>query len=167
MAIQKIDDLRGSKKVIHKEIFVVHGHDVALRESVARYLERLELIPIVLHEQKHQGHTIIEKFETNAKRATFAIVLLTADDLGKSKGGADDKLQPRARQNVVFELGFFIAKLSRSKVCILYENGVDLPSDLHGMIYVPYDDRGSWKLELARHMKDAGIPCDLNKVPNG
>ena len=99
----------------NRKVFVVHGHDTGAREAVARFLERAGFEPIILHEQPNQGRTIIEKFEEHAA-VNFAVVLLTPDDVGGPEGGA---MQPRARQNVVLELGFFIGKLGRGRVCAL------------------------------------------------
>ena len=96
------------------KVFVIHGHDEAARETVARFLEKLGLEPVILHEQANKGHTIIEKFEDHADVA-FAVVLLTPDDVGKGKGEkSDPKL--RARQNVILELGFFLGRLGRKCV---------------------------------------------------
>jgi predicted nucleotide-binding protein len=144
-----------------RNIFLVHGHDVAVTESVARFLTKLDLKPIILHEQPNQGRTIIEKFEHHAD-VGFAVVLLTPDD----KGGpiAGDTTQPRARQNVILELGYFIGKLGRARVCPLYVEGVELPSDLHGMVWVPYDEAGGWRLKVASEIRAAGLSIDLNRA---
>lgn len=151
-----------SSRTPTRDVFVVHGHDTAARESVARFLARLGLNPIILHEQANEGRTIIEKFEAHAD-ASFAVVLLTPDDEGKAKNVT--ALQPRARQNVVLELGYFIGRLGRKNVCPIYVEGVELPSDVTGLVYVPYDaaDLG-WQLSLARELKAAGIPADYSKV---
>lgn len=144
-------------------VFVVHGHHEALKQQVARTVERLNgAAPIILHEQPDGGRTIIEKFETYAGYVGFAIVLLTADDRGGSTSA--DELQLRARQNVVFELGYFIGRLGRSRVTVLYESGVELPSDVSGLLYTPADEEGARQLKLAREMKAAGIPVDLNTL---
>lgn len=144
-------------------VFVVHGHHEALKQQVARTIERLAgTPPIILHEQPDGGRTIIEKFESYAGDVGFAVVLLTADDRGAST--SDDELQPRARQNVVFELGYFIGRLGRARVTVLYENGVELPSDMSGVLYTPADEAGAWQLKLAREMKAANLPVDLNKL---
>ncbi len=103
---------------------------------------------------------VIEKFESHAGAAAFAVVLLTADD----RGGQEDELRPRARQNVIFELGYFIGQLGRSRVAVLYSDGVELPSDMNGVLYTPADKAGAWRLKLAREMKAAGIPTDLNQL---
>lgn len=131
-----------------RKVFVVHGHDEAVKQSVARFLEKLGLEPIILHEQPNKGQTLIEKFEANSD-VGFAVVLLTPDDVGR--GAAEKKLNPRTRQNVILELGYFLGILRRARVCALYKEGVELPSDIHGVIYVPYDGAGGWRLELARN----------------
>ncbi|MHB1544999.1 MAG: TIR domain-containing protein [Gammaproteobacteria bacterium] len=114
-----------------RKVFLVHGHDIAAKELVARFLERVGLEPIILHEQANQGRTVIEKFESYAD-VPFAVVLLTGDDVG-SKAGAKAVLAPRARQNVILELGYFTGKLDRSRVSALFVSGLDVPSDLHGV----------------------------------
>jgi predicted nucleotide-binding protein len=152
-----------SKSPISRKVFIVHGHNDAIRESCARFLERLDLRPIILHEQPNAGRTIIEKFQDYAD-VGFAVVLLTADDKGGTKNTDPTALKPRARQNVIFELGFFIGKLGRSKVCALYENGVELPSDYNGVLFTPIDAAGTWKFQLCREIKAAGIDVDLNKA---
>jgi predicted nucleotide-binding protein len=105
---------------------------------------------IVLREQPNQGQTLIEKFEGSAAEARYAIVLLTADDQGKAVGASEFEL--RARQNVVFDLGFFFGKLGRDRIAVLYEEGVRRPSDIEGLLYIPLDDVDGWKLQLAREM---------------
>lgn len=152
-----------AKNSSSRKVFVVHGHDGATREACARFLERLDLEPVILHEQPNAGRTIIEKFHDYAD-VGFAVVLLTADDKGGTKDVEPAALQSRARQNVIFELGFFVGKLGRSKVCALYENGVELPSDYDGVLFIPLDVGGSWKFKLCREMKVAGIDVDLNKA---
>ena len=99
-------------------IFLVHGHDEATKEKVARFLEKIGLDVIILHEKVNQGMTIIEKFEEYAAQAGFAIVLFTPDDIGFPLG-AEDQKQPRARQNVVLEMGYFIGRFKRERVCVL------------------------------------------------
>lgn len=141
-------------------VFIVHGHDDAVRESVARYIERLGLRPIILHEQASQGRTIIEKLEYHAD-VKFAVVLLTPDDVGAAQGESN-LLKQRARQNVVLELGFFVGKLGRQRVCAIHKGQVELPSDYVGVVYLPFDDSGGWRLILARELKAAGFAVDLN-----
>jgi predicted nucleotide-binding protein len=94
----------------------------------------------------------------------FAVILLTADDRGGVKGAEYEKQQPRARQNVIFEFGYFIGKLGRNRVCALYAKGVEIPSDYSGVIYLELDDRGAWRLELAKELKAAQLPIDMNNA---
>ena len=149
-----------SSEVDLKKVFVVHGRDEAVRESVARFIERLGLEPIVLHEQASQGRTVVEKLEVYGNVA-FAIVLLTPDDIG---GVSLTQLSPRARQNVVIELGYFLGRLGRSNVCAIYKDELELPSDYMGVIYIKYDSQDGWRLRLAKELKAAGLPIDMNKA---
>jgi predicted nucleotide-binding protein len=145
---------------VSDSVFIVHGHDGEAKEAVARFVEKLQLRSIILHEQSNLGHTIIEKFEKHSNVA-FAIVLLTDDDIGASKR-TPRSLKPRARQNVIFEFGFFSAKLGRRRVCALVKDGVEVPSDIHGVVYVPMDATGAWRTLLAREMRAAGLNINLN-----
>jgi predicted nucleotide-binding protein len=140
-------------------VFIVHGHDNAARESVARFIEKLKLNAIILLEQPSRGRTIIQKFRDHAELAGFAVVLLTPDDVVMAKGASG--LQDRARQNVIFELGFFLGLLGDGHVCAL-NAGVEIPSDFAGVIYEKLDPAGAWKLALAKEMKAAGLDVDMN-----
>jgi len=150
------------KQLKTSDVFVVHGHNNALKTELARFLEKLGLNPIILHEQPDKGRTIIEKFESYST-VSFAVILLTSDDLGRSKK-TSDKEEARARQNVIFELGYFIGKLGRASATAIYEAGVEIPSDFEGVLYIPLDEDGNWKLNLAKEIKAAGVPVDLNKL---
>ncbi|MBN8657796.1 MAG: nucleotide-binding protein [Anaerolineae bacterium] len=150
------------KLLLSKKVFIVHGRNHSLKEEVARFLEKFGLGAIILHEQPNFGMTIIEKFEAFSD-VRYAIVLLTADDIGGVRDTKESQL-PRARQNVIFELGYFLGKLGRAHVCALYENGVELPSDVHGVLYVPWDNSGFWKIQIAKEMKHAGLKIDLNLI---
>jgi len=143
------------------KVFVVHGHDEAARESVARFLERIGIEAVILHEQATGGRTIVEKLEHYAD-VDFAVILLTPDDVGGVKTSSPDKLQPRARQNVVLELGFFVGKLGRRHVCALYKGSLELPSDYLGVGYVALDEGGGWRLQLAKELRGAGFSVDMN-----
>ena len=145
-----------------REIFIVHGSDHGARDTIARFLEKLDLSPIILDEEASKGRTIHQKFLDHST-VVYAVVLFTPDDVG---GPADESasLHPRPRQNVIYELGFFSAKLGHRNVCVLYSNGVEIPSDLSGVIYIPLDKSGAWPLQLAKEMKAAGIEIDMNQV---
>lgn len=147
---------------LSNRVFVVHGHDEAALHSLARFLEKLGLEAIVLREQPDQGRTIIEKFEAMAAEVGFAVVLLTPDDLGGAvKSESPD---PRARQNVVFELGYFAGKLGRGRVCLLRKGYVEVPSDLYGVIYTDMDAADGWQTKLVRELKAAKLEFDANKL---
>lgn len=145
---------------VSRKVFVVHGQDTGAREAVARFLERTGFEPIVLHEQANQGRTIIEKFEEHSA-VGFAVVLLTPDDMGGIAGGA---MHPRARQNVILELGYFIGRLGRDKVCALKSGDIELPSDIFGVVWTAFDAGGGWKVSLAKELQAAGFEIDWNKV---
>jgi len=153
--------LLGTNGSARAQVFIIHGHNTSLKESVARFLKGLGLEPIILHEQPNRGATIIEKFEVHSDVA-FAVALLTGDDEGKAAGG--DVLNRRARQNVLFEFGFFVGKLGRQRVCALVETGLEIPSDYQGVVYIPADPSGRWKMELVRELKAAGLEVDANRA---
>ncbi|WP_240496034.1 TIR domain-containing protein [Vibrio parahaemolyticus] len=148
------------KSPFSRKIFIVHGHDDGARETVARFLERIGLEAVILHEQANQGRTIIEKVVANSD-VGFAIVLLTPDDEGCVKGGTPE---PRARQNVLLELGYFIGRLGRDKVCALKRGALEIPSDFAGVVWQTMDSNGGWKQALARELEAAGHSIDWNKV---
>lgn len=139
-------------------VFVVHGHNEVLKQDVARLIERQGLRAVILHEQPNQGATLIEKFENNSDVGA-AICLFTADDTGKAK--KEDALKDRARQNVVFEAGFFMGSLGRDRVIILAEQGIELPSDLKGVVYT---GTSSWQLDVLRELRAMGFVIDYNKL---
>ena len=145
-----------------KKVFVVHGRDNEAKERVARFLEQLELTPVILAEQSNQGRTIIEKFERHAQ-ATFAVVLLTPDDVGALESD-ENNLGPRARQNVIFELGFFIGRLGRERVCALTKGEVEIPSDYTGVVYISLDSADGWKIKLGHELKSAGLDVNAERL---
>lgn len=140
------------------KIFIVHGHDGELKHSVARVIEKQGIEAVILSEQANQGRTIIEKFEANSD-VGGAICLFTADDVGKAKDAASEN--SRARQNVVLETGYFMGKLGRDHVVILADAGVEIPSDLSGVVYT---STAHWEFDLMRDLKAMGYEVDLNKL---
>lgn len=147
-------------QVISQKIFIVHGHDDGARQTVARFIERIGFEAVILSEQANQGRTIIEKIEAH-RDVGFAIVLLTPDDVG---GKTPEALRPRARQNVLLELGYFMAHLGRPRVCALAKGNVEIPTDFAGVVWEPLDEREAWKTAVARELKAAGYDIDWNKV---
>jgi predicted nucleotide-binding protein len=144
------------------KVFLVHGRDHGAMHEVARYLERLGLEVVILHERANGGRTLISKFREESADIGFAVVLMTPDDEGGLKGPAS--LSSRARQNVVFELGFFIGKLGPDRVCALVSGHLETPSDFDAVVYVPFGATTQWRTELARELRQAGIPFDHSKV---
>ena len=142
----------------YSRVFIVHGHDGELRESVARVVERQGIEAIILNEQANMGKTIIEKLEEYGD-ASCAVCLFTCDDLGRSKSDEND--MPRARQNVVFEAGYFIGRFGRENVIVLADKGIELPSDMQGIVYT---NTGSWKFEFLKELRAIGYTVDMNKL---
>lgn len=143
-----------------KEIFIVHGRDDTSKLELARTLENdFNLKAIILHEQPNQGRTVIEKLERYATGPGYAIVILTPDDIGAEikSNGTQDNLSPRARQNVILELGYFIGKLGRERVCVLHKGKVELPSDISGVLFLPFNQSvKETYTDLLKELKHAG-----------
>lgn len=133
----------------------------ALKTEVARFLERLGTEAVILHERPNGGRTLITKFQEESADIAFAIVLMTPDDVGGLAGASQN---PRARQNVIFELGFFIGKLGVGKVCALVQGNVEKPSDFDAVVYVCHDTAGAWKTEVARELKHANVPFNAEAL---
>ncbi len=148
-------------KKSNNKVFIVHGHDDLMLSETENLICKLELEPIILKNQANGGlSTIIEKFEDSSD-VSFAIVLFTSDDIGYKKG--DDKnAKTRARQNVVFELGYFAGKLGRKNVSIINNGVEELPSDIQGVVYTP--NEAGWKYKIADELKKAGLNVDMNKI---
>jgi predicted nucleotide-binding protein len=143
------------------KVFIVHGREDGPKYEIAHFLTQIGLEPVILHERPNGGRTLISKFQEESGDIEFAVVLMTPDDSGGLAGGAQS---PRARQNVIFELGFFIGKLGPAKVCALVAGAIEKPSDFEAVVYIEYGPKTSWKVELARELRHAGIQFDPNKV---
>lgn len=168
--INHVKDRTGAKEVafmpkagaspLSRKVFVVHGHDEAPKLAVARFLERLGFEAIILHEQASRGMTIIEKIEEHGD-VGFAVILFTPDDLG---GAVSEQPRPRARQNVVLELGYFLGRLGRSRVLALKKGNIEIPSDFGGVVFEPYDNGTGWHQRLGKELQAAGFDIDWNTV---
>ena len=139
-----------------RKVFIVHGRNNEVKQEVSRFIEQQGIETIILHEQASAGMTIIEKIEHYSNDADFALVLYTACDHGR--GVHESKLPPknRARQNVVFEHGYLMAKLGRENVCALVQGDIETPNDISGVVYVTLDSAGGWKLEVLKELKACG-----------
>jgi len=146
----------------NRKIFIVHGHDDYRKTELDAFLMRATgEHPTILHKQNNRGSSLIEKLERSAASAGYAVILLTADDFGRSKEVTAER--PRGRQNVVFEMGYFMAKLGRENVAILLEAGVEEPGDVRGMVYISLGD-GNWQKQLANELDEAGYEINWKAI---
>lgn len=153
------------QKINNRKIFVVYGHDDIARTQLEALLRRWDLEPIILDQQASGGQTIIEKLEEYSEEIGYAIVLATPDDDGKAK--TEENYKSRVRQNVVLELGMFLAKLGREKVAILLKESVDFekPSDIQGLIYIPFEKKvDEVAINLIRELSKQGYNIDASRI---
>ena len=140
-------------------VFIVYGHDTAARDNLELLLRRMGLAPIILANLPAAGDTIIEKLERylgEHGNVGYACALLTPDDQGY-KAGREEEIKYRSRQNVVLELGMVLARLGRPRVAILHKQSVELPSDIAGLIYIPFQERvDEVKTALFKELQNAG-----------
>lgn len=139
-----------------RNVFIVHGHAGSKRDTIEVFVRQLGLDPVILEEQYHGGRTIIQQLE-HYSNVAYVIVLMTPDDIC----GSPDAPKARARQNVVFELGYFIGKYGLSRVKAIVMGDIELLSDMHGVLYIPFDNGGDWKIKLVREMRGAGLNVQL------
>lgn len=163
--IYKIEDrdivkLEGEKIMDKTKVFIVHGHDNEVKQETARFIEKLGLEAIILHEKASGSKTIIEKIEAYSN-VGFGIVLYTPCDEGKAIG--DITLKQRARQNVIFEHGYLIGKIGRENVCALVKGEIEKPNDISGIVYISLDI-GNWKTDLVKELKNVGYKVDLEAL---
>jgi predicted nucleotide-binding protein len=167
LELSEPNQVQSAKDTVAQEsnrVFVVHGHDKEMKQAVARTVERLGLEAVILHEKPSRGQTIIEKIERYSD-VGFAVVLLSPDDTGYLNSEGTDSAKPRARQNVIMELGYFAGKLGREKVVALHRGGVELPSDYDGVLYTPYDsDSGTWRSELVAELRESGYEVSADNL---
>lgn len=148
-------------KVLSNKVFIVHGHDETAISQLSEVLLRLKLEPIVLRDNPSGGNTVIEKIERLSTSVGYGIALYTACDIG---GKTKDILKNRARQNVLFEHGYLMAKIGRKNTIALVKGDIEIPSDLRGVVYEPMDDSGAWKFKIASELKHNGYDIDLNDL---
>lgn len=149
------------------KIFVVHGHDTTALEQLELVLRRLGLDPYILQNNDGESKTLIEALEQRIyKEAAFGIVLLTPDDYGYPKNKTDEDRQPRARQNVILELGMVLASLGRERMVLLKKGALEMPTDVSGIIYLEFNDHvKEISVKLVARMKNAGIEIDDALIP--
>ncbi|MHA1672725.1 MAG: TIR domain-containing protein [Promethearchaeota archaeon] len=155
-----------SQVVNSEKIFIVHGHDEEMKQAVARFIEKIGLEAKILHEQPNKGRTIIQKF-IDYSDVGFVIVLLSPDDKAKAISSPKSaRYHFRARQNVIFELGYFIGKLGLERVIGLFRKDKDfeIPSDYNGVIYISYEGENEWKLAIIKELNANGYEIDANLI---
>lgn len=145
----------------NKKVFIVHGRNTNMRDKVSSLLGRLKLDYVILESEHNSGATVIEKFLRNAEDCRYAVILFSADDIGK----LDSELaatKHRTRQNVVLELGYFLGSVGRKNIIILHETGkeIEKPTDFDGIVYEPFDEYGAWKAKLIKEMRISGMYID-------
>ena len=151
-------------RVFGNDVFIMHGADETAKTTVTRFVDKLGVKPTLFHDKFHNGRFDLEKFEAVAKETGFAIVLLTADDVCTEKGKPAKEWNPRASQKVLLALGYFFAELGAERVFILYQEGVELPSDYGELTYIPMGNAENWQTKLTRRMQQAGLPINLDKA---
>ena len=147
-----------------KRVFVVYGHDTDARRDLELILRRVHVTPIILQNIPGVGDTLIEKLESLTD-ADFACVLLTPDDIGAS-GNRPEAMKPRARQNVVLELGMVLSRLGRRRVAIMIKGSeLEKPSDIAGLIYLRFEDKvGEVASTLGAALASAGFDIDVRDL---
>lgn len=146
------------------KVFVVHGHNRSIKTEVENFVLRSNRDPVVLSDRSQPGENLIDELHQKSKDVKLAIVVATADDVGRGTNEPESVLHYRMRQNVMFEFGYFINKLGKGMVFVLHEMGVEIPSDYNGVIYIPYDENGAWKVKLAKAMTLVGYSTKIEDV---
>jgi predicted nucleotide-binding protein len=158
--------LRKEPRSFSRRVFVIHGHDVGLKNEMARLLEKLQFQPVILHEQPDKGRPLLSKLRDELADVGYAFALLTPDDLASAPGTSKTK-RSRARQNVVFEHGMLVGLLGPERVCAVVKGDVEIPSDLAGVLYKKLALSGSLDsigFELIKELKTAGYDVDANRL---
>ncbi len=157
--------ITSEKSSISKDIFIVYGHDIGIRNEWDAILRKWGLNPIILDQIESEGDTIIQKLLRLKEKVSFAVVLATPDDYRYENGHEEDK-RPCVRQNVALELGLMLATLGQKRVAILLKDPqrIERPSDIQGLIYIPLENTAEAKIALAKEMNKQGFQIDVEKL---
>lgn len=163
--MERMDAAFGIPRAISNQIFIVHGNEITMLNAVVATLKRLGHESLISHDRSLEDKSIFQKF-IDHPGIGFAVVLLSADDIGYRKDQTPNEARLRARQNVVFELGFLMGKLGRERVFVLYveQRNFELPTSYFEAIYTPYDRFGHWQFELVRRLKSCDYKVDANQL---
>jgi predicted nucleotide-binding protein len=148
-------------------LFLAHGRDERWKEAVAHLLAQAGAEEVtILNDHPEERVKLLEHIGEQPGGSRYAIVLLTADDIGamRLESAEEPYFTTRASQRVVFEMGFLIAALTPGRVCVLYEDGVELPYELTGISHVRLDLAGTWQPKLLLALCRAGFDYDLNRL---
>ena len=156
-------DNRVNNKVRSNKIFLIHGQDNEMKTDVTQTLQKLDLDPIILHEKPNRGRTLIEKI-SDYSNVSFAVVLLSPDDLAYPEEKTPDEAKYRAEQNVIFELGYFLGRLGRQNVIAIYRKKKDfeIPNDYNGVLWIEY--KSGWYFKLINELQASNFDVDANKL---
>ncbi|MCJ7721087.1 nucleotide-binding protein [Candidatus Bathyarchaeota archaeon] len=156
-------DNRMNNQVRSNKIFVIHGHDNEMKSDVTQTLQKLDLDPLILHEKPNSEQTLIEKISDYA-HVSFAVVLLSPDDLAYPEQKTPEEAKYRAKQNVIFELGYFLGLLGKQNVIAIYRKKKDfeIPNNYNGVLWIEY--KTGWYFELIRELQAANFDVDANKL---
>jgi predicted nucleotide-binding protein len=150
----RVETIMGLIRYIRR-VFISHGHDHVWRE-VQTFIEKEcqpKLPTLELAHEASKGRTIIEKLDGESQNCSYAVILMTGDDI------AGD--ETRARENVIHEIGFFQGRYGRGRVCLMHEDSVNIPSNLSGVVYCafPKGRVSAALIELQRELR-AAFPAD-------
>lgn len=136
--IEQIIEIRSNSQhaptdamAVPRRVFLTHGRAKDWYEVQAHIEKDLKLETLELSQEPSMGQTIIEKLEANSENCDSAVIVMSGDD-------KDDAGQARARENVIHEIGYFQAAYGRHRIILLHEEAVSVPSNLSGIVYVPY-----------------------------
>jgi predicted nucleotide-binding protein len=152
-------DTRLNSQVRSNKIFVVHGQDNEMKSDVTQTLQKLDLDPIILHEQPDSTQTL-----TDYQHVSFAVVLLSPDELAYPKEKTSDEAKYRANQNIIFELGYFLGRLGKQNVVAIYRKNKDFetPNNINGVVWIEY--KTGWYFELIKQLQANNYDVDANKL---
>jgi predicted nucleotide-binding protein len=150
-----------------RDVYLAHGRDEKWKQAVEHLLEQAGEHEIkIVNQRSKERARLTDELREDARGSHYAVVLLTADDVGGARleSSTEPYFSTRAHQGVVFEMGFLVAALTPGRVCVLYEDGVELPCDLDGVSHVRLDLAGTWQPKLLLHLRRAGFDYDMNKL---
>ena len=136
----------------NKNVFIVYGRDENLLNEVKLLVTQLGLKPILISNEPDKGRSIFGKIKDSVNKCCYSIVLWTPDDVG-SLATETEKIQFRARENVLIELGYVVAKLGEENVTIIKKGNPNIPTDIQGLALILREE-SEWKNHLYKNLKE-------------